>query len=316
MVNQVICGDAIETLKLIPDESIDCIITSPPYYKLRDYGVEGQYGLENTYVEYLDKLIEVMKQCKRVIKQEGTIWVNLGDTYAHSGANSGRFQNKKRGKFSKIEKNIPSKSAILIPHRFAIRCIDELDLTVRNDIIWAKKNGMPESVQDRFSKKHEFVFFITKSKKYYFDLNGIKDKARPENWNYAKGVKCNNSPDSKYGNKIKTRIISKNREKIINGEYIGKNPGSVSDFWDIPTKPSNSKTHYATFNTELISKPIIAGCPVGGIVLDPFAGTGTTLVRAKLLERRYIGIELNPSYVVICKTNLDRCNILNFSATN
>lgn len=229
------------------------------------------------------------------------MWINLGDSY---GSNSGgmglsdknridggqpKFTNNANSTLDFIQqKNGINKSLMLIPHRFAIRCIDELGLILRNDVIWAKRNGMPESVTDRFSKKHEFFFFFVKNQKYYFDLDGVRDKSILDNsrakilgrgnQGYAKASGAQRDTSGGYGD---------------TGGY--KNPGDVSDFWDIPTQPSSDK-HYATYNFDLIDKPIIAGCPEGGIILDPFAGTGTTILRAIDLKRQGIGIEGKKEY--------------------
>lgn len=302
-VNKIICGDTLETVKTFPDESIDCVITSPPYYQLRDYGWDGQWGLEPTYQEYLDKLIELMKELKRVLKPTGTMWINLGDSYSTlSGGTRGLLRNEKQfgsishkavlGQgFNQIKpKEYPKKSLMLIPHRFAIRCIDELGLILRNDIIWAKRNGMPESVTDRFSKKHEFIFFFVKNEKYYFDLASIGDKYL----HIKSGIIVG-------GNKYREMLGNRS----TNGYNKGyKNPGDVSDFWDIPTKPNKEK-HYATYNSQLIDKPIIAGCPEGGIILDPFCGIGTTLVRALELGRKVIGIDGCNEYCEVAQKKLN-----------
>lgn len=296
-IDTIIHGDCLDTVKQFPDKSINCVITSPPYWQLRDYGWTGQWGLEKTYTEYLEHLWQLMDEIYRVLKDDGTVWVNLGDTYSSNRWSDTKSTTGCSGTYADIlttkEISEPNKCLLLIPHRFAIGCIDR-GWIVRNDIIWAKRNGMPESVTDRFSKKHEYFFFMVKSEKYYFDLDGVRDKHISSN---------------------KTRVLPRGSQSW-SGETgqrgssggvgyceLGKNPGSVSDFWDIPTQPSNEK-HYATFNTKLIDKPIIAGCPEGGIILDPFAGTATTLYRAKELKRNYVGIEGNVEYCTIAENRL------------
>lgn len=296
-IDTIIHGDCLDTVKQFPDKSINCVITSPPYWQLRDYGWTGQWGLEKTYTEYLEHLWQLMDEICRVLKDDGTVWVNLGDTFGTQSGSMGRGGCDPKNPVASNTIFEQSKSIhkclLLIPHRFAIGCIDR-GWIVRNDIIWAKRNGMPESVTDRFSKKHEYFFFMVKSEKYYFDLDGVRDKHISSN---------------------KTRVLpsgsqSWSRETGQRGNSggvgyceLGKNPGSVSDFWDIPTQPSNEK-HYATFNTKLIDKPIIAGCTEGGIILDPFAGTATTLYRAKELKRNYVGIEGNAEYCTIAENRL------------
>lgn len=297
-VNKIICGDALETVKTFPDESIDSVITSPPYYQLRDYGWNGQWGLEKNYREYLDKLIALMSELKRVLKPTGTMWITLGDSYmnnsSYSAAGRQGFGRDKIGMIYKSDDRIQHKSLMLIPHRFAIRCIDELGLILRNDIIWAKRNGMPESVTDRFSKKHEFIFFFVKQAKYYFDLDSIREEPK---------TRIDRADEIKSYHK---KVLGgyKNNLMPISNNPKGKNPGDVSDFWDIPTKPSKEK-HYATYNSQLIDRPIIAGCPEGGIILDPFCGIGTTLVRAIELNRNAIGIDGKKEYCEIAQAKLN-----------
>lgn len=301
-INCILHGDSLELIKKMPDESIDCVITSPPYYQLRDYGWDGQWGLEKTYQEFLDKLIALMGELKRVLKPTGTMFINLGDSYmnnsSYSAAGRQGFGRDKIGMIYKSDDRIQQKSLMLIPHRFAIRCIDELGLILRNDIIWAKRNGMPESVTDRFSKKHEFFFFFVKQQKYYFDLDGIKDKSVVDN-----------SRSKVLGRGNQGYAKASGGQRDISGGYGDsggyKNPGDVSDFWDIPTQPSSEK-HYATYNFKLIDKPIIAGCPKGGIILDPFCGTGTTLVRAIQLGRQGIGIDGSQEYCEIARKRIEK----------
>ena len=286
----------LETLRKMDDKSIDCVITSPPYWQLRDYGYEGQWGLEPTFNEYLDHLWSMMYEIYRVLKDEGTVWINLGDTYSGSGGSGGDYnagglrEGQPKVKPSKVE--VKNKCLLLIPHRFAIGCIDR-GWIVRNDVIWAKRNGMPESVTDRFSKKHEYMFFMVKSDKYYFDLDAVKDKAMPDNSVRDRdNTKLNNTPGRSKMAGLKT-----------NG-YTTKNPGSVSDFWDIPTKPSSSK-HYAVYNDSLIAKPILAGCPEQGIIYDPFMGSGSTAEAAIRANRKFIGSEMSEEYFKIAN---DRIN--------
>lgn len=305
-INKIYNEDCLETLSKISNDSVDCVITSPPYYQLRDYGWNGQWGLEKTYQEYLDKLISLMSELKRVLKPTGTMWVNLGDTYFGGSGGPSGFDRKAKDlewyeksernlhtRHSK-ENNIPNKSLVLIPHRFAIRCIDELGLILRNDVIWAKRNGMPESVTDRFSKKHEFFFFFVKQQKYYFDLDGIREKAKTTD------VSKNGSWQGDRNLTIQP-VSEKNTLGGVN--LNGKNPGDVSDFWDIPTQPSSDK-HYATYNFDLIDKPIVAGCPKDGIILDPFCGTGTTIARAIQLGRNGIGIDGKQEYCEIAEKRI------------
>lgn len=297
-------GDSLKVVKSLESDSVDCVITSPPYYQLRDYGYPEQWGLEPDYKDYLDKMIELMRELKRVLKPTGTIWINLGDTYNTISGNAKMTQSKPLGIGTKISEGqitgykdklkqpMPSKSLMLIPHRFAMRCVDELGLILRNTVIWAKPNGMPESVTDRFTKKHEYIFFFTKNEKYYFDLDVVRDSHKDDYETFIK--KLPKSHENKT-NKEGGNGIIKYRDSIIKNYHKGKNPGDVTDFWEITTKPS-SKSHYATYNSELIIKPLLAGSPLGGVVLDPFGGTGTTAFTAMRYERKFIYIDANKEY--------------------
>lgn len=299
MINTIYNEPCLNTLKRMNDKSIDCVITSPPYWQLRDYGYDGQWGLEHRFQEYLEHLWQMIDEIYRVLKDEGTCWVNLGDTYSRTGGKSiGRIQpnsivgNTKKGvkggNCHGVE-GIKDKCLLLIPHRFAIGCIDR-GWIVRNDIIWAKRNCMPESTKDRFSKKHEYVFFMVKKEKYYFDLDAIRDKHIWSN------DKRNDGKRHEYDENSKTK-------QAVSFNVKGKNPGDVSDFWDITTK-GNSDEHFASYNMELIKKPILAGCPEGGIIYDPFMGTGTTAVAAIKANRNFIGSEMSQEYIKICEANI------------
>ena len=322
-VNKIYEGTCLDVIRTFPDKSIDCVITSPPYWQLRDYGWDGQWGNEPTFKMYLENLWSLMDEIWRVLKDTGTVWINLGDTYNSGGNTRSQKEGQKQGAvphdylkatgFTKtdISLNGRAKTLLLIPHRFAIGCIDK-GWIMRNDIIWAKRNGMPESVTDRFTKKHEYFFFMTKNEKYYFDLDGIRDNHKTESIERYKYEFNGNkdgldriqsgAPQGKMRNKAKESygIGTNNFSEGLRPETHpnGKNPGSVSDFWDIPTKPNKDK-HFASYNTALIDKPIVAGCPVGGIILDPFCGTATTGCRAIDLQRKFIGIEGSSEYVKI-----------------
>lgn len=307
-INKVYEGNCMDLFKGMDNESIDSVITSPPYWQLRDYKWEGQWGLEPTFQLYLEHLWQMMDEVYRVLKPTGTAWINLGDTYGSFRGKSGNHADsfERNGVANKDivsvkqvinrpDKGMFEKCLLLIPHRFGIGCIDR-GWIVRNDIIWAKRNGMPESVTDRFTKKHEFFFLMVKQEKYYFDLGGIRD-------NHWHGYK--NNGKNRQGNKytIEGGRIDWTGKKSTEGHPDGKNPGSVSDFWDIPTQPSSDE-HYAAYNDKLIGKPIVAGCPEGGIILDPFCGTATTGCRALELDRNFIGFEGSAKYVKMANRNL------------
>ena len=314
-INKIYQEPCLNTVARMDDNSIDCVITSPPYWQLRDYGYDGQWGLEPTYQEYLENLWSLMDAIYPKLKDGGTVWVNLGDSYStQSGTNAALARGKSyehestyltnRGESGKLikPKNMQNKCLLLIPHRFAIGCIDR-GWIVRNDIIWAKRNGMPESVTDRFSKKHEYFFFMVKSEKYYFDLDAIRDRTKT-GLDRCDIIKSNTSSNATALNSGRAKELEKKGSYEFKNNPKGKNPGSVSDFWDIPTKPSSAK-HYATYNDSLLVKPILAGCPKGGIIYDPFMGTGSTAEAAIRAGRRFIGSEMSEDYVKIAEERLD-----------
>ncbi len=315
--NKIIQGDALGVIKAFPDESIDCVITSPPYWQMRNYGWNGQWGLENTYHDYLQKLWVLMDEIKRVLKPKGTVWINLGDTYFGSGNDSGKkkgrlAQNIRKAKVGEVapvkanahpDNKLKKKCQVLIPHRFAIGCI-ERGWILRNDIIWAKPNGAPESVRDRFSKRHEYIFLFAKQGDYYFDLDAVREQHKETSH------LRNKYPQIAFGGDSKNKKAGFGKGKKNGGQLKtitlnpkGKNPGDVSDFWAIPTRHGSAK-HYATFNTDLTIKPILAGCPKNGIVLDPFCGTATTGDAALQLGRKFIGIEGKKEYCRIAEKRL------------
>ena len=309
-INKIYNEPCLDTLKKMPNDFLDCVITSPPYWQLRDYGYNGQWGLEPTYQEYLEHLWEMMDEIYRVLKPTGTVWINLGDTYSGSGAGhketgKGSYSAENFRKQTTKIKNIPNKCLLLIPHRFAIGCIDR-GWILRNDIIWAKPNGMPESVTDRFSKKHEYFFFMVKSQKYYFDLDSVRDKLSSASIKrYEYGWNGNEIRGYIDGNQNNMSKFLGNNEKKKEAIEKGKNCGDVSDFWDIPTKPSTNE-HYASYNDALLRKPILAGCPENGIVYDPFMGTGSTAEVAIRAKRNFIGSEMSKEYIEICNNRLDK----------
>lgn len=305
--NKIYNEPCLDTLRRMPDNFIDCVITSPPYWQLRDYGYDGQWGLEPTFQQYLENLWTMMDEIYRVLKPSGTAWINLGDSFStQSGTNiaiaKGRYKKSdsthlvNRGESGNLikDKSLPNKCLLLIPHRFAIGCIDR-GWIVRNDIIWAKRNGMPESVTDRFSKKHEYFFFMVKKENYYFDLDSIRDRHKDVS---LKRIEYGWKSEHDSIGSIDT---DKMGDRFCNP--LGKNPGDVSDFWDIQTKPSANE-HYASYNDMLIRKPVLAGCPKYGIIYDPFMGSGSTAEAALRAQRKFIGSEMSEKYLDICNKRL------------
>jgi len=259
MAYEIKVGCVFDKIKEIESESVDSVITSPPYYSLRDYGNEGQLGLEKTPEEYVQNLVKVFREVKRVLKPTGTLWLNIGDKYKN-------------------------KQALLIPYKVAIALQND-GWIVRQDIIWAKKNCMPEPAKDRCVKSHEYVFLLSKNKNYYFDYEAIKEPvANPNRKNYVGGSRSNGKNKDRNDNDMSKRMKGKTFEK--------RNKRSV---WTTSVK-AYPEAHFAVYPPELIESCVLAGCPSKGLILDPFAGSGTTGGVAEKHGRDSILIELNPEY--------------------
>jgi DNA modification methylase len=289
-LNKIYNGNALDVLKTFPDESVDMVITSPPYWALRDYGAEGQLGLETTFQEYINKLCDIFDEVKRVLKKSGSCWVNLGDAYSGSGKGVG---------------GIKSKSLLQIPSRFAIGMCNR-GWILRNEIIWHKPNAMPQSVRDRFTVDYEKLFFFVKSKKYYFEQQKepmITTDTNPPRG--SKGVLGQENSGLRKQDQIGRADYTGFNKRYLPPKDLMRNKRSV---WSINTKPFKEK-HFATYPEELIITPIKACCPENGIVLDPFMGSGTTAVVARSLGLKYVGIELNPDYIKIADKRLAQITI-------
>ena len=325
----ILNGDAIEMLKTLEDKSVNCCVTSPPYFGLRDYGVDGQLGLEQTPEEYVENIVSVFREVKRVLKDDGTLWLNLGDSYAGGGNNRGnnsplsKVQQGNRGAVGQCSdhaKNIRTiegvkrKELIGIPWRVAF-ALQADGWYLRQDIIWAKPNPMPESVRDRCTKSHEYIFLLSKNPKYYFDAAAIAEPvAESTKKRLAQDIENQHGSDRVQG---KTNGPMKAVAPRYGGNKYTKDPDVFNrtksgrmyeyhdkrnkrDVWTVSTKPFKG-AHFAVFPPDLIRPCILAGSPKDGIVLDPFFGSGTTGMVAKEEGRDYIGIELNPEYVEIAK---------------
>ena len=307
-LNKIYCGDAVEVLRSLPTESVNCIVTSPPYYALRDYGVTGQIGLEQSPEEYVDKLMEVFAECHRVLRSDGTLWLNIGDSYA--GSNKGKGKKVRTGvqpDASNIGdiittfniKGYKNKDIIGIPWLLAFALRDS-GWYLRQDIIWHKPNQMPESVEDRCTKAHEYIFLLSKSPKYYFDYRAIME---PANYDGRKKMVREGSKRLSLGERaclgVQTICKGGERWKLTDGKYMRRK----RDVWTVPTRPLK-EAHFAAYPPDLIKPCVLAGCPVGGVVLDPSMGAGTTALVAQELGRHYIGIELNSEYVGIAERRL------------
>lgn len=302
--------DCLAGLQMMPDNSVDCCVTSPPYFNLRDYGVPGQIGLEDTPEQYVQKLVDVFHEVKRVLSPTGTLWVNIGDCYAGSGKGSANYpENAKKYKQGTNRGTVDcpntvkkfdgykSKDLIGIPWMlaFALRADGWY---LRQDIIWAKPNPMPESVLDRCTKSHEYIFFLSKSNKYYYDGESIKEpaitKGKEGETQYRYGGK-------KYTENPEVFFRTKSGRAYIHREFRNKR-----DVWTVATHPYK-EAHFAMFPERLIMDCIRAGSPAGGVVLDPFmGGGGTTALVARKLGRQYVGFELNPEYIEIAQKRLQK----------
>ena len=323
--NVILEGDSLSQLKTLPEKSINMCMTSPPYWALRDYGVEGQLGLETTFEEYINNLCNIFDGVKRVLGDDGTCWVNLGDTYMGNSSYSekGRqgFGNDKIGMMNKwkdpknpaslrarerVTNTLPPKSLSMIPFRFSIEMVSR-GWILRNTIIWHKPNCMPSSVKDRFTVDFEYLFFFSKSKRYYFETQyepHLTQENRPDGIVREREFGYDTQYLNVRGFKTKQNIEQpqppQRHGQNINYTKQGRNKRCV---WKISTKPF-PESHFAVYPEELCETPIKAGCPEGGIVLDPFFGAGTTGVVALKQNKKFIGIELNPDYIEIASRRL------------
>jgi DNA modification methylase len=323
--------DCMEGMRLLPDGCVHCCITSPPYFGLRDYGIDGQIGLEDMPEEYISRLVEVFRVVRRVLRDDGTLWLNLGDSYSGSGKGSATHpddakkckQGTNRGvvgykKIAEVHYDREPKNLLGIPWRVAF-ALQTDGWYLRSDIIWHKLNPMPESVKDRPTKSHEYIFLLSKSRKYYYDADAI---AEPVSDSTIERV--SQDVENQAGSDRVPGKTNGNMKAVINLRYGGKKytespeqfhltkSGNLYDYrprrnkrtvWSIATQPFK-EAHFAVFPEKLIEPCVLAGCPAGGVVLDPFMGSGTTAKVALENGRKYIGFELNPDYVKIAEKRL------------
>lgn len=302
-------GDALTELQKMQDQSVQCCVTSPPYWGLRDYGIDGQLGLEPTPDEYVASLVEVFRGVWRVLRDDGTLWLNLGDCYAgkrggksnfnqgfneRCGTSPGQRKQELAVTSGLVERDIPpglkDKDLIGIPWRVAF-ALQADGWYLRQDIIWHKPNPMPESVRDRCTKSHEYIFLLTKQKKYYYDHEAVKEDATgrdPGN----KSHKYEGTGDKKH--RTKEGLLS----------CGPKNKRNRRDVWTVASSPFKG-AHFATFPPKLIEPCILAGCPKGEVVIDPFAGAGTVGLVSKQHGRDFVGIELNPEYCEMARKRIE-----------
>jgi DNA modification methylase len=308
----ILTGDCRELLRTLDAESVQCVITSPPYWGLRDYGVSDQIGLEPSPQEYVRQMVEVFREVRRVLRNDGTVWLNLGDSYAAArggthqpaetlaGGKGGVTQQGGRVNRSRHDGYNPSRNAgaiglkhkdlIGIPWRVALALQDD-GWWLRSDIIWAKPNPMPESVTDRPTKAHEYIFLLTKSARYYYDADAVRvPLVTPP---HAPGNKTNNG-------RLTSSMGHVESPDRVWGSEAGANLRTV---WTVPTH-AYSEAHFATFPPKLIEPCVLAGTKEGDLILDPFTGAGTTGLVATRKGRRFIGTELNPDYANMARNRI------------
>lgn len=328
----IITGDALTVLRTLPDQSVQCCVTSPPYWGLRDYGVDGQIGMEPTVEEHIVTLTAVFREVRRVLRDDGTLWVNYGDSYS---ANRGyqvldsmfRDVGNAQGR-SALLCGLPPKNLLGLPWRLAF-ALQVDGWYLRSDIIWHKPNPMPESVRDRPTRAHEYIFLLSKSERYYYNHEAVREPAaaftdhdatgpgyaapgqtphrgtRPrlqsaQALSFARPVKEPERPGQMYSQHRPNRNPCPSNSNEPNPIYTRNR----RDVWTVATR-GFSGAHFATFPPELIRPCILAGCPAGGVVLDPFFGAGTIGVVCVEEGRRYLGVELNPDYVVMAQQRIE-----------
>jgi site-specific DNA-methyltransferase (adenine-specific) len=299
MSTHIIVRDCLEALRKLPDESVHCVVTSPPYWGLRDYGISGQLGLESSFQDYLATMVEVFREVRRVLRKDGTLWLNMGDTYASAWVcnrrnvvGNGSLENGKRAnRPNRLGDGLKEKDLVGMPWRLAF-ALQADGWYLRSDIIWHKPNPMPESVTDRPTKAHEYVFLMSKIERYFYDAEAVRED----------GVEPNRKRNDRIGG-ANGHTVRHSLGGMI-GASAKRNKRTV---WTIPTAPF-PEAHFATFPPALVEPCILAGCPKGGIVLDPFGGAGTTALIAARLGREAILIELNPQYAAMAERRLQADN--------
>lgn len=297
ITNSILCGDALETLKRLPEQSVQMCVTSPPYYGLRNYGIDGQIGLEESPSDYIEKLVQVFREVRRVLKDDGTLWLNLGDSYAGSGK-GGQSEEKRSVHWQPTYTNkwhIPGgfkqKDLMMIPARVAM-ALQSDGWYLRSDIVWSKGNAMPESVIDRPTKSYEHLFLLAKSQQYYYDIDAIREPL----------ITSSNVRDrAKEGGWASGALLTPIGEGLR--EWNHPNGRNKRDVWTVNTQPC-PEAHFAVMPAKLVEPCILAGSRTGDIVLDPFMGAGTVAMVALQHNRQYIGIELNPEYIQIANKRI------------
>lgn len=320
-------NDVLRQLQNTEADSVHCVVTSPPYWGLRDYGVEGQIGLEDTIEEYVKKMVEVFEQVRRVLRPDGTLWLNMGDCYASSWPCSrrnvigeGALPNGRReARPPRLPAGLKTKDLIGMPWRVAF-ALQAAGWWLRSDIIWSKPNPMPESVTDRPTRAHEYLFLLTKAERYYYNADAIREALSPATkiritqptFNQQTGGPKDSGTGNRSHRKALRNLRAKHEDENGKWRWNGSEFHSIPDssigankrtVWEIPTHPY-AGAHFATFPEKLVQPCVLAGCPDEGLVLDPFAGSGTVGIVALGLGRRFLGIELKDEYVMLAVKRL------------
>lgn len=320
-------GAALDVLRSMPSESVDCCVTSPPYWGLRDYHVMGQMGNEPTPEAFVSGMVTVFAEVRRVLRVDGTCWVNLGDSY-NSGSSGGlggstigggqRNQAASNRSGREIVSTLKPKDLVGIPWRVAF-ALQADGWYLRSDIIWHKPNPMPESVTDRPTKAHEYLFLLTKSSRYFYDSDAIKEPSLTNDTRRPYGSEGgwlldgrpdeqrhggeHRGPKSFKGSTFTSGKTAATKPTVGQGERADNEKRNKRDVWTVATYPY-SEAHFATFPPKLVEPCILAGCPEGGTVLDPFTGSGTTGMVALRHGRNFIGIDLNPEYAAMARRRI------------
>ena len=339
MTTTILTGCCLSILSTLPDQSVHTCVTSPPYWGLRDYGSAGQLGLEQTHNDFVARMVEVFASVRRVLRDDGTLWLNLGDSYANGGCGARdrdrwpkQSRNDHQPTHAKRLTGLKPKDLVGIPWRVAF-ALQEDGWYLRSDIIWSKPNPMPESVTDRPTKAHEYLFLLSKNDRYYYDHEVVKepmaaasvvrlaqDVAGQAGSGRANGGAKTNGPMRAVGKSPKgnaktfrgggayTQGQSFGNGRTVERDSHGNTPNETGlrnrrSVWEVPTV-GLSEAHFATFPPRLIEPCVLAGSPVGGTVLDPFFGAGTTGLVAQRHGRHCVGIELNPEYVQLAARRL------------
>ena len=309
-----IVGDCLQSLRSLPAGFVNCCVTSPPYYGLRDYGVDGQIGLEETPEQFIARLVEVFREVRRVLADDGTLWVNIGDSYASRGGQGAQSGNAGRHGLRSCRRasmdGVKEKDLHGIPWMlaFALRADGWY---LRQDIVWHKPNPMPESVRDRCTKAHEYVFLLSKSPRYFFDADAVTEPCSPNTHARlsqnvqaqigsarANGGTRADRPMKAVGRKFDPGAGNKNNASFDAAVAIMPERRNKRSVWTVAPRPY-SGAHFAVYPPELIEPCVLAGCPVGGMVLDVFGGSGTTAGVALANGRNAILLELNPEYAAL-----------------